>query len=155
MENFYVAYFLEYWLKNVLFRYLLLSIQCKIRRDRPSDTWRSTCQCDRPVCHPVLFQCLSYISFGWNFEHSTSSFIQSAFAKRLFEFAVFVSYIVLLYFVLWCTVSVTKSIFFTLLIDWMLELFCRQLNQIGWKLVTWQGLYPWISWSSLPYSLKP
>jgi len=23
------------------------------------------------------------------------------------------------------------------------------------KLVTWQGLYPWISRSSLPYNLKP
>jgi len=36
----------------------ILSIQSKIRRDRPSDTRQSTCQCDRPVCHPGLFQCL-------------------------------------------------------------------------------------------------
>jgi len=27
------------------------SIQCKIRRDRPSDTWRSTSQCNRSVGH--------------------------------------------------------------------------------------------------------
>jgi len=39
----------------------ILSIQCKIRRDRPSDTRRSTrtCQYDWPVCHPGLFQCLN------------------------------------------------------------------------------------------------
>jgi len=42
----------------------ILSIQFKIRRDRPSDARESTCQCDRPVFHPCPFQCLSYISFG-------------------------------------------------------------------------------------------
>jgi len=54
----------------------------------------------RPPHIPGLFQCLSYISFGWNFEHSSSSFIHLTFAKRQFEFVVFVSYMVLLYFIL-------------------------------------------------------
>jgi len=36
----------------------ILCIQCKIRCDRPSDTRRSTCQCNLPICHPGLFQCL-------------------------------------------------------------------------------------------------
>jgi len=35
----------------------ILSIQCKITRNRPNDTRRSTCQCDRPICHPDIFQC--------------------------------------------------------------------------------------------------
>jgi len=30
----------------------ILSIQCKIRRDWPSDTRRSTGRCDRPIGHP-------------------------------------------------------------------------------------------------------
>jgi len=37
-----------------------LPIQCKIRCNRPSDTWRSTSWCNRPV-DPLgvgLFQCL-------------------------------------------------------------------------------------------------
>jgi len=50
--------------------------------------------------------------------------MQSTFAKRQFEFVVFVSYIVLVYFVLWCALSITKS-FFILLLDWMLELSCH------------------------------
>jgi len=29
-----------------------VSIQCKIRRDWPSDTRRSIGQCDRPIAHP-------------------------------------------------------------------------------------------------------
>ena len=48
---------------------------------------------------PGLFQCLSCISFGKNFEQSTSIVMQSNFAKRQFEFVVFVSYIVLLHFI--------------------------------------------------------
>ena len=36
-------HFLEYWLKSVLYTVGIFSIQCKIRRNRPSDTWRSTC----------------------------------------------------------------------------------------------------------------
>jgi len=86
---------------------------------------------DRPVdaidllATPGLFQRLSYISLGWNFEHSTSSFMQSTFAKRQFEFVVFLSYILLLYFKLWSTPRVTKSIFFISPTDWMLELFCH------------------------------
>jgi len=51
--------------------------------------------------------------------------MQSTFAKRRFEFAVFGSYIVLLYFILCSTLSVTKYIFFILSIDGMLELFCN------------------------------
>jgi len=39
-----------------------LSIQCKIRCNRRSDTRRSTGWCDQPVGHPGLFQCC--ISFG-------------------------------------------------------------------------------------------
>jgi len=30
----------------------ILSIQCKIRRDQPSDTRRSTDQCNRTIGHP-------------------------------------------------------------------------------------------------------
>jgi len=74
---------------------------------------------------PGLFQCFSCISFGWNFEHSTSSFMESTSAERQFEFVVFVSYIVLLYFILRSTLSVTKYIFFIFSIEWMLELFCN------------------------------
>jgi len=61
---------------------------------------------DRPLnaidllATPDLFQGLSYISFGYNFEHSSSGFMQSNFAKRQFKSVVFVSYIVLLLFVL-------------------------------------------------------
>jgi len=36
----------------------ILSIQCKIRRDRPSDTRWSIGRCDRPLATPDLFQCL-------------------------------------------------------------------------------------------------
>jgi len=38
---------------NVIFRLILL-IPCKIslRHDRPSDTWRSIGQCERPIGHP-------------------------------------------------------------------------------------------------------
>jgi len=57
-----------------------------------------------------LFQCLSYISFGYNFEHSTSSFIQSIFAKSQFEFVVFVSYI--LYYILYCDLLSELKIYF-------------------------------------------
>jgi len=55
--------------------------------------------------------------------------MQSTFAKRQFEFVVFVSYIVLLYFIPWSTLSVTKYIFFILSIDWMLS--CSK----GWALL--------------------
>jgi len=51
--------------------------------------------------------------------------MQSTFAERQFEFVVFISYVVLLYFVLWSTLSVTKSICLILLFDWMVELFCH------------------------------
>jgi len=51
--------------------------------------------------------------------------MQSNFAKRTFKFVVFVSYIVLLYFVLWSTLIVTKSVCFILPVDWMLELCCH------------------------------
>jgi len=30
----------------------ILSIQCKIRRDRPSDIGRSIGRCDQPIGHP-------------------------------------------------------------------------------------------------------
>jgi len=66
---------------------------------------------------PGLFKCLSCISFGKNFEHSTSSFMKSTFAKRQFEFVVFVRYIVLQYFILWSTLSVT-NIFCQLIEYW-------------------------------------
>jgi len=39
----------------------ILSIQCKIRRDRPSNARRSTDAVDLLV---TLVYCLSYISFG-------------------------------------------------------------------------------------------
>jgi len=51
--------------------------------------------------------------------------MQATFAKKQFVFVVFVSYIILLYFILWSTLSVTKYIFFILSVDWMLELFCN------------------------------
>jgi len=55
--------------------------------------------------------------------------MQSTFAKRQFEFAVFVSYILLSYsfhtVISWSPLRVTKSIFFILPIDWMLKLFCN------------------------------
>jgi len=51
--------------------------------------------------------------------------MQLIFAKRQFEFVVFVSYTLLLYFILWSPLKVTKSIFFILPADWMLELFCN------------------------------
>ena len=51
-----------------------------------------------------------HFPFGQNFEHSTSSFMQSTFAKRQFEFVVFVSYIV--YYILYCDIlSVLQNIF--------------------------------------------
>jgi len=93
-----------------------LSIQCKIRCNQPSDTGRST-------CWPPLVYFSVCISFWLEFEHSTSTFMQSPCAERQFEFVVFVSCIVLLYFMLWSTPSVTNYIFFILSIDWMLELF--------------------------------
>ena len=37
----------------------ILSIQCKIRRDRPSDTRRSISRYDRPMATPSLFQRLT------------------------------------------------------------------------------------------------
>jgi len=40
--------------------------------------------------------------------------MQSTFAKKQFEFVVFVSYIALLYFILWSTPSVTKQNIFSL-----------------------------------------
>jgi len=40
------------------------------------------------------------MSFDYNFEYSSSSFIQSTFATSQFELVVFVSYMVLLYFIL-------------------------------------------------------
>jgi len=43
-------YFLKYWLKNVLFRHL--SIQCKIRCNRLSDTRQSTVWCHQRFGHP-------------------------------------------------------------------------------------------------------
>jgi len=43
----------------------ILSIQCKIRRDRPSDSRRSTGRCDRPVGHPGLFQSVFKLHFFW------------------------------------------------------------------------------------------
>jgi len=66
--------------------------------------------------------------------------MQSTFVKRQFEFVVFVSYIVLLYFILWSTISVTKYVFFILSIDWMLEFFCHYLMQV--ELVIRQWLCP-------------
>jgi len=58
--------FLEFWLKSVLFWFL--SIQCKIRRNRPSDTWWSIGRCDWPSGHPCLglFQHLK-LHFLWEF----------------------------------------------------------------------------------------
>jgi len=74
-----------------------------------------------------LFQYLSYISFDLNFEHSSPSFIQAAFAEGQFEFVVFVSCIVLPY--LYCDLlSVLQNVFalFTILpVGWMLEIFCH------------------------------
>jgi len=62
-------YFLKYLLKNV--RFLgILSIQCKIRRDRPSDTWRSISRCDRPIDHPwsiSAFKTTCFLSEFWTF----------------------------------------------------------------------------------------
>jgi len=66
-----------------------LSIQCRIRCNRPSDTRWSTGWCNQPAtCWPplVYFSVLSAFPFGQNFEHFSSSFIQSTFAKRQFEF---------------------------------------------------------------------
>jgi len=51
--------------------------------------------------------------------------MQSTFAKRQFEFVVFVSYILLSYIILWYPHRVTKSVFFIFPIDWMLELVCN------------------------------
>ena len=48
----------------------------------------------------VYFGVSAAFPFGQNFEHSTSSFMQSTLAKRQFEFVVFVSYLGLLYFIL-------------------------------------------------------
>ena len=59
--------------------------------------------------------------------------MQSTFAKRQFEFVVFVGYIVLLYFLLWSTLSVTKYIFFILSIDWMLEFFALSWCRWNWS----------------------
>jgi len=43
--------------------------------------------------------------------------MQSTFDKRQFEFVVFASYLVLLYFILWSTLSVTDSFCFILPTD--------------------------------------
>jgi len=43
-------YFLDYWLK--MFFLGILSIQCKIWCDRPSETRQSSCQYSRPATHP-------------------------------------------------------------------------------------------------------
>ena len=93
----------------------ILSIQCKIRCNRPGDTRRSIGR----------FQRLKSYIFWLEFWNSTLSFMQSTFTKRQFEFAVFVSCVLSLYFILWSPLSVTKSIFFILPIDWMLEHFCH------------------------------
>jgi len=42
----------------------ILSIQCKIRRDRPSDTRRSIGRCDRPIGHPWSISAFKATFFG-------------------------------------------------------------------------------------------
>ena len=153
MDNFYVLSGI-YWLEVVIFRQLVNSIPNQVQ----STKWHSVIhRLMQSTCNllttPGLFQCLSCIYFWSEFEHSSSSFMQSIFAKRQFEFVVFVSYIVLRYFILWSTHSVTKYIFFISSIDWMLWALLQSADAGG--LVTWQGLYPWISGSSLPYNQKP
>jgi len=49
MENF--MYFLEYWYWLKVFFSVILSIQCKIRRDRPAELRRSTGR-SRSTCWP-------------------------------------------------------------------------------------------------------
>jgi len=45
-------YFLEYWLKNVLFRQRVNSMQNQVQSNQPSDTRQPTGWCDQPVGHP-------------------------------------------------------------------------------------------------------
>jgi len=56
---------------------------------------------DQPVGYPWSVSVFkAAFPFGQKFEHSASRFLQSTFATRQFEFVVFVSYIILLYFIL-------------------------------------------------------
>jgi len=62
-----------------------------------------------------------------NFEHSSSSFIQSTFAKRQFEFVVFVSYMV--YYILYCDLLSVLQNLFALLYQ-LIE--CWSSSAISW-----------------------
>jgi len=42
----------------------ILSIQCKIRCDRPSDTRRSISRCDRPICQSWSISAFEAPFFG-------------------------------------------------------------------------------------------
>jgi len=42
----------------------ILSIRCKIRRDRPSDIRRSIGRCDQPIGHPLSISVFE-ASFFW------------------------------------------------------------------------------------------
>ena len=58
---------LQYWFKNVLFRYLVVVKSIQIRRDRPTNTRRSTGQ-SRSTCWPPLLYRLASVkihSFDW------------------------------------------------------------------------------------------
>jgi len=117
MDNFYVAYFLKYWLKNVFSG--ILSIQCKIRRDRPiGHHWSIS------VFKLYLFW-LEFWTFSLKFYTDNLCYktvCVCSFCKQ-HSFTIFMP---------WSTLSVTNFIFPILPIDWMLELFCHYLNQIGW-----------------------
>ena len=100
----------------------ILSIQCKIRRDRTIVNWLSTGQCDRPVGHPWSISAFT-IHFFW-LEFWTF-YLKFYTVNEKTVWICSVCKLRLLYFILQSTLRVTKSVFFILPIDWMLELFCH------------------------------
>jgi len=124
----------------------ILSIQCKIRRDRLSDTQWSSCW--SPV---VYFSVEAAFVLVRILNILPQVLYSSVFAERQVMFVLFASYIVLLYFLL----LVLQNLF---ILFYQLIECCRSLA-ISWtrlvEFVTWQRLHPWISGSSLPYNPKP
>jgi len=111
-------YFLEYWLKNVLFWQLVNSMQNQVQSTKWHKSTKWPSWCDQPVGHPWSISVFKLHFFWLEFWTFYLKLYAVNLAKRQFEFVVFVSCIVSLYFILWSTLSVTKYILFYQLIEY-------------------------------------